>query len=137
MKRRTFPAKIQQQGSVLIEAMVAILLFSIGVLAVAGLQASMIQNTTESKLRAEASYLAQQIVGRMWCDLKGTKESNFTTVFDISDRLPAGTLAVTKPLGLTDRYEIEIKWQQEGHDAHRFLTTVTIPDPTPLVGGGI
>jgi hypothetical protein len=38
MKRKTFSTISAQQGVVLIEAMVAILLFSMGVLAVVGLQ---------------------------------------------------------------------------------------------------
>ena len=49
-----------QQGVVLIEAMIAILLFSLGVLAIVGLQAAMIKNVDDSKYRTEASYIAQK-----------------------------------------------------------------------------
>ena len=60
MSRRT------QSGVMLIEAMVGILIFSIGVLALVGLQAVAIKASAEAKYRADASYLANAIVGRMW-----------------------------------------------------------------------
>ena len=67
-KPKTIPAKSAQQGVVLVEAMIAILIFSMGVLAVVGLQAAMIKNTADSKYRADAGYIAQQRIGLMWSD---------------------------------------------------------------------
>src|SRR5665647_338907 len=58
----------QQQGVVLLEALVAILIFSMGVLALVGLQAAMVKNTSDSKYRSEASFIAQQRIGMMWAD---------------------------------------------------------------------
>jgi type IV pilus assembly protein PilV len=55
-------------GSVLLEALVGILIFSIGILALVAMQAESIRNTTEAKYRNDASYLANQIIGRMWAD---------------------------------------------------------------------
>jgi type IV pilus assembly protein PilV len=55
-------------GSVLLEALVGILIFSIGILALVAMQAESIRNTSEAKYRNDASYLANQIVGRMWAD---------------------------------------------------------------------
>ena len=40
--------------------------FSVGVLALVGLQAGMTRNQTESKIRADASYLANELIGLMW-----------------------------------------------------------------------
>lgn len=57
-----------QDGTVLIEALVAVLLFSLGILALVGLQASMSRNVTQAKLRAEAAFLANQLIGQMWVD---------------------------------------------------------------------
>lgn len=57
-----------QQGVMLLEALVAILIFSIGILAVMGMQAASISQVTQSKFRTDASYLANQIIGRMWVD---------------------------------------------------------------------
>jgi len=57
-----------QSGVALLEALVGILIFSIGILALMGLQAQAISNTTEAKYRNEAAYLANQIIGQMWVD---------------------------------------------------------------------
>jgi type IV pilus assembly protein PilV len=57
-----------QSGVALLEALVGILIFSIGILALMGLQAQSIRNTVEAKYRNEAAYLANQIVGQMCVD---------------------------------------------------------------------
>jgi type IV pilus assembly protein PilV len=57
-----------QAGVMLIEALVAILLFSVGVVAVMGMQAVSIEQVSQAKYRTDASYLADQIVGKMWLD---------------------------------------------------------------------
>lgn len=61
-----------QRGSMLLEAFIAILLFSTGILGLMGLQAVSLKNTADAKYRAEASYLANQIIGQMWADSPGT-----------------------------------------------------------------
>ena len=53
----------------LIEALVAILIFSVGVVAVMGMQAVSIEQVTQAKYRLDASYLANQITGKMWTDI--------------------------------------------------------------------
>ncbi|MGD9951815.1 MAG: type IV pilus modification protein PilV [Burkholderiales bacterium] len=60
--------KRHQSGVALLEALVGILIFSIGILALMGLQAQSIRNTVEAKYRNEAAYLANQIIGQMWVD---------------------------------------------------------------------
>jgi type IV pilus assembly protein PilV len=55
-----------QQGVVLIEALVGILIFSIGILAMIGMQATAMRATIDAKYRSEASFLANEIVGTMW-----------------------------------------------------------------------
>ncbi len=55
-------------GFILLESLIAILIFSMGILALMGLQAASIKNTVEAKYRTDASFLANQIVARMWVD---------------------------------------------------------------------
>lgn len=55
-----------QRGIVLLEALIAILLFSIGILGIVGLQATMIKGTTEGKIRADANYAAAKTVAGLW-----------------------------------------------------------------------
>jgi type IV pilus assembly protein PilV len=57
-----------QAGVILIEALIGILIFSIGILALIGMQGAAIRNTTDARYRSEASFLANQVVGQMWVD---------------------------------------------------------------------
>jgi type IV pilus assembly protein PilV len=118
-----------QQGVVLLEAMIAILIFSMGVLAIVGLQAAMIKNTASSKFRTDASYIAQQRIGQMWAD--PTNAAAYLEVnTDISALLPGGTRTVTQPV--TNQFTITVTWQQPGEEQHSFTTITTI---APNVGG--
>jgi type IV pilus assembly protein PilV len=58
----------RQSGVMLIEALIAILIFSIGILAVVGMQGIAIKNVTESRSRSEASFLAGELLTQMWVD---------------------------------------------------------------------
>jgi type IV pilus assembly protein PilV len=52
-----------QQGFLLLEGMIAILVFSIGILSLIQLQAVAVREISESKVRSDASYLADRVAG--------------------------------------------------------------------------
>lgn len=52
----------------LLEVLIGMLLFLIGIVGIIGLQAASAKNATDAKLRTEAVYLANDIIGRMWAD---------------------------------------------------------------------
>ena len=114
-----------QQGVVLLEALIAILLFSMGVLAIVGLQATMVKNTADSKYRADAAYLAQQRIGRIWAD-PDNAASYVEANTDISSVLPGGLRTVTQPVA--GQFTVTITWQQPGagETQHNFTTTARI-----------
>jgi type IV pilus assembly protein PilV len=114
--------KSSQQGVVLLEALVAILLFSMGILALVGLQATMIKNTEDSKFRSEASYIAQQRLGTIWADPPNLT-SYAETDTNISTLLPNGTRTV-----LINGFQVTVivAWQQPGQAAHRFTAAANI-----------
>lgn len=58
----------KQSGAMLLEALIGILIFSIGILSMIGLQAASISNNANATYRSEASYLANQIISQMWTD---------------------------------------------------------------------
>lgn len=113
-----------QQGVVLLEALIAILIFSLGVLGIVGLQAAMIKNTTDAKFRSEASYIAQQRIGQMWSD-PANVATYIETDTNISELLPAGKRTVAQPLA-GGPFVITVKWQQPGEVEHNFTTTASI-----------
>ena len=107
------PQQSVQRGVVLIEALVAILIFSVGILAIVGLQANMIKNTAEAKYRSEASYIANLA-------------SYVETDTDISALLPSGTRTVTQPT--PGEFQVTVTWLKPGADEtrHNFTTTARI-----------
>lgn len=65
----------------LLEALVAILIFSIGILAVIGLQAASIKQASAAEYRSMAALLANDLISRMWVSdhTPATLQSNFGT----------------------------------------------------------
>ena len=127
---KTLPLGSAQQSAVLLEAMIAILIFSMGVLAIVGLQAAMIKNTADSKFRAEAGFIAQQELGKLWANGPDPVSlANFVPPNpDISALLPGGTLTVTQPS--VGQFVVTVTWQQPGggETQHTFTTTARIAD---------
>ena len=116
-------AKSRQQGVVIIEALIAILIFSMGILALVGLQAAMLQNTTASKFRSDASYIAQQRIGRMWAD-PANAATYVVTNDDISALLPGGKVTITQAAAGSTQFQINVGWTAPGETA---LTVLTSP----------
>jgi len=55
-----------QEGVMLLEALLGILIFSVGILAVVGMQSVAVKTVAESKYRMDASFFANEIIGDMW-----------------------------------------------------------------------
>jgi len=76
-----------QSGVALLEALLGILLFSIGILAVVGLQAVAVRTVAESQYRMEAGFLANDVVAQMW-----TNRGNLA-LYEYSGGAPGAILA--------------------------------------------
>ncbi len=65
----------------LIEALIALLIFSMGILGIVGLQASAVKASTDAKYRSEASLLANELIGKMWVSNRtpGTLQTDFSS----------------------------------------------------------
>jgi type IV pilus assembly protein PilV len=124
--------KSAQQGIVLLEALIAILLFSMGILALVGLQGAMIKNTSDAKYRADASFIAQQWIGMIWSNPDNAAAyvipDSTNAKYDISSLLPSGTRTVTEPV--PGQFVVTITWLQPGQPAgqapHQYTTTAYI-----------
>jgi type IV pilus assembly protein PilV len=66
-RERVMPGQ-RQQGVYLLEALIGILIFSLGILGIVGLQAQAMRFTNDSEYRAEAVYLANGLISQMWTD---------------------------------------------------------------------
>lgn len=119
--QKFFRNKSAQQGVVLLEALIAILLFSLGVLALVGLQGAMIKNTSEAQFRSDASFIAQRRLGLIWAN--PTNPGGYTeTATPITD-LPNGTRTVAVS-GV--QVTVTVDWQQPGHPQHHYTSTAMI-----------
>lgn len=137
------------RGFALIEALIALLIFSLAVLGLVGLQAAMTRASTGAKYRAEATYLATDLIGRMWSNramLKDFSDCQASSACKawlsrVEKTLPAGTATVS----VVDRIDttlddatrvapysvsevtVRVRWQPPGESAaHEFSTTTVI-----------
>ncbi|MDP1658989.1 MAG: prepilin-type cleavage/methylation domain-containing protein [Methylotenera sp.] len=115
-----------QNGVVLLESLIAILLFSMGILALVGLQGTMVKNTSEAKYRAEATFIAQQKLGEIWV---GTSLADYVVdvgdaAADISTLLPNGTRTVT--VSPERVVTVTVSWQLPGEIQHNYSTNARI-----------
>jgi type IV pilus assembly protein PilV len=117
----------------LIEALIAILIFSIGILAVVGMQATAIKNVTESKSRSEAAFLAGELMAQMWIDQNistGAVQVNASNVnvanynYPGSGSVPARLGTISPPTGWIGRVTTKLP------GATTALPKVTITNPT-------
>ena len=86
----------------LLEAMIAILIFSLGILSLIALQATAIKLTGDAKYRTDATLLANRLIGQMW--VRGADLAALKTDFES----PAGAayaawLADPNKNGVQDR----------------------------------
>lgn len=121
-------------GYVLIEVLVAGMVFAIGVLGIVSLQAKMTQAQTVGKSRADATYLANELVGLVWADVPGRANydsslcSTYARCSDWANKvarmLPGGSAAVTVDL-VTGVVTVAISWTtQTGVQTYATSTAV-------------
>jgi type IV pilus assembly protein PilV len=69
----------RQGGFTLIEGLVAILIFSLGVLALIGLQVNSVRQSSNAKYRSDAALVANRLIGEMWVTdrLVANMQANF------------------------------------------------------------
>ena len=128
------PRYSNQRGVMLIEALVAVLIFIIGVLGIIGLQAKMVTNVSEAKYRSDAAYLADQIVGRMWVDQANLAQYDTVNTASYANRdtwktavantLPAGVATIT--VGANNLVTVSVSWQAAGQESHRYALSTQI-----------
>ena len=103
----------------LIEALFAIVVFSLGVLALIGFQASAVRASAEARSRSDATLVVNQIIGDMWAadhtgaGLTAMVLSNLTTTWTtLAQTLPQGAVAVditNAPIVI-----VTVTWQAPG-----------------------
>jgi len=94
----------RQSGFTLIEVLISVLIFALGILALVGLQASAVKFSTDAQQRAEATFLADQLLARMLI-------ADPTTATTFNHR-PGGTTACA-PTGTASTNAVVTEWLAE------------------------
>ena len=150
MRNRLSPSTPRaQRGSFLLEALISVLIVALGLLGLIALQARAIQNVDDAQYRAEASYLANALLGQMWVHdptklvadfdsgSAGPNYSEFKTW--AAQRLPGANLPGNAPVvtviqpGLTPQatdVRIQVFWlapnEPTGSPAHKYEILATV-----------
>lgn len=112
----------------LIEALIGILIFMLGILALIGMQAVAMQYTIDAKYRSEASFLTNQIIGVMWVDRSnlnaydtsgGAGTTQLTAwVSQVQQLLPNATGANAPSIAVAaQQATVTVMWQRPGDTA--------------------
>lgn len=109
-----------QNGAVLLEALIAILIFSFGILAISGLQAVMMKNAADATFRAEAAYVVQQQLGNMLSNPVALGGNNIIPI----TTLPSGQL--TTKLLSEGRFQFLVTWQVPGETVHSYEAVTSV-----------
>jgi type IV pilus assembly protein PilV len=128
-----------QRGATLLEALIGILIFSIGILALVGMQALAIKHMSDAKYRSDAAFFANEIVGQMWVNRGSLGSYAFSGsgappaaidgwVTSIRNGLPGVTPAANLPIitvvGTT--VTITVRWKLPDSSVHSHVTMAYI-----------
>ena len=137
-------AIVTQRGALLLDALAAIAVFSIGVLGCVTLQALAIRHVHAAHCRSEAAHLVQALVGRMEAEDPATLAARYAgeaggegyAAFSrLARRLPGADRPANAPqLGVAPgptagsrRVTVAVHWQLPGETtAHRHGATVVV-----------
>lgn len=130
------PLNTHQQGIILLEGLMAILIFSFGILSMVAMLAVSVKDSSSAQYRTEASLLANQIIGQMETGNKAYAALNaayaspagasFVTWRDIVvGRLPgAGANLPTITIGTDNTATVTVRWQSPGDASPRNFVVV-------------
>lgn len=115
--------KIKVKGSMLLEALIGILIFSFGIMGLALFQSVSMANNFENTLRAEASMYVNELIGQMWAnsDSLDTFIADDESIPKTESRLvdPRKTVTING-----NEATIELSWKRP-NDSKRASITVT------------
>jgi type IV pilus assembly protein PilV len=123
-----------QRGVALLECLMALLIFSVGLLGLLGLEARVMNTSVESENRNRAAMLAGEIASQMWLNNTVTPPAtpDYTALLArVPDQtqggLPGGVPTVVPVLGTTNAADITITWQEVNAPQSTLTTRVILP----------
>lgn len=121
------------QGFALIEALIGVLIFSIGVLGLVGLQATMTKAQTQARFRAEAATLTGDLIGVMWADVPNLAQYNggncagYPRCKAWADKAAALLPSANSVIAVAgSQVTVTLNWTVPGETASRYVTVTAI-----------
>jgi type IV pilus assembly protein PilV len=120
-----------QRGVGLIESLMALAIFSIGLLGLLGLEARVMNIAVDSENRNRAAMLASEVASQMWLNNTVAPASAAYTalVANAGDQtqggLPGGAVTVVPVAGTTNAADITVTWQETSDAAGNTSTLTT------------
>jgi type IV pilus assembly protein PilV len=107
-----------QRGVALLECLMSLLIFSVGLLGLLGLEARVMNISVDSEDRSRAALFAGEVASQMW--LNGTvtpATADYTALLATVNNqtkggLPAGAVTVVPVAGTTNAADITVTWQE-------------------------
>ena len=125
--KRVQPRQLAQGGFTLIEVLIGISIFAIGMLAVAGLQMVSVRNTTVGNVTSQATMLAHQkmeeIKALPFADLTNEVENNLDAEGNPGGIYNRTTTITTPPAPLGDharQIQVQVQWNA-AHSGNRTI----------------
>lgn len=111
-----------QRGVVLLEGLIAVLIFSFGILLIVGLQANSMRMASQAKMRIDASFIANQRLATIWAERNSL--SSYVETNTPMTELPSGTRS-TAVNG--NQVTVTVTWKVPGDSSdYSFVTTSNI-----------
>ena len=119
-----------QRGVALLECLMALLIFSVGLLGLLGLEARVMGISTDSENRSRAAMLASEVASQMWLNGNVITAGYASVVANAGNQtlggVPGGVVTVAPVTANTA--DITVTWQEVGDANLSTLTTrVTLP----------
>jgi type IV pilus assembly protein PilV len=132
-----------QRGIVMIDALVAVVIFSIGIVGMITLQGQAVNLASAAKYRTDAAMMAEQVIGQMWASnnaTAGVLGTNFNSPAGVSYKawaakvqsastgLPgAAGLAPTIVVDANNQVTVTVFWQAPSDaNPHQYVTQTQI-----------
>jgi type IV pilus assembly protein PilV len=118
-----------QDGVVLVEGLIAIVIFAFGILAIIGMQGATVRQSTDAKYRVDAAFVVNQTLGTMWAADR-TNLAAFAATNKVVSSLPDGKLTVVVGAPTANNnvpVTVSVSWQSPGEKkAHTHMSTTLI-----------
>ncbi len=129
--------RFKQRGSILLDGMIAILIFSIGILGMIAMQSASIAFSSNARYRTDAAAFADQILSQMWASAKNpallpsfaTGGAAFNTwAAQVEQNLPGATANPPVVTFNGTQVTVVVNWQlpSEGSTVHNYVSVSQI-----------